>query len=148
MIFVSFCEKPERDCSFVFLTSNKNSLVIIGSLPNWLPNFLNKSPILFLLLSSSFFLSSSFPLSYPYRALSSTFALSMMEIERNLFAILPSPHFTRQEFNFLSAICSYDESLCKTREFVLRHIKIITYETRIIYNNLYKMEIDQYAIVV
>lgn len=73
----------------------------------------------------------------------------MMEIERNLFAILPSPHSTRQEFNFLSAICSYDESLYKIRELVLRQKPLhMKRKTRIINNNMYKMEIDRFAIAV
>jgi len=35
-----------------------------------------------------------------------------MEIERNLFAIFPSPHSVRQEFNFLSAIYAHTMNLC------------------------------------
>lgn len=36
----------------------------------------------------------------------------MMEIERNLFAILPSLRSARQEFNFLSAIYARTMNLC------------------------------------
>jgi len=36
----------------------------------------------------------------------------MMEIERNLFAIFPSPRPVRQEFNFLSAIYAHTMNLC------------------------------------
>jgi len=57
-----------------------------------------------------------------------------MEIVRNLFAIFPSPRSVRQEFNFLSAIYPYDESLCKTREFALQWTKTTTYETRNAHN--------------
>lgn len=54
----------------------------------------------------------------------------MMEIERNLFAIFPSPRSARQEFNFLNAICAHTMNLCATREFALRHTETTTYEAR------------------
>lgn len=75
-------------------------------LPRLFPEFLkrNRRAPLFSSLSPFLFLSSPVSLSYPHRALSSTFALSMMEIQRNLFAIPPSHRSARQEFNFLSAI--------------------------------------------
>lgn len=73
----------------------------------------------------------------------------MMEIERNLFAILSSPRSARQEFNFLSAICARTMNL-RTKlvslPYNIQKPSCMKSETRVIYNNMYKIEIDQYAI--
>lgn len=77
-------------------------IIISPSLSETASSFSNETKEIhsFRFLSSFLSLLSAFPPSYLYRALFFTFTPSMMKIERNLFAILPSSRSARQEFNF------------------------------------------------
>lgn len=114
----------KRENSFVYF--NENSVYLLYYLSSRLPRVSQTRPKRFILFSSlsSFLLPAAFSLSYLYRILFFTFtlplSLSMTEIERNLFAILPSLRSARQEFNFLTLSVPVQWIFCAKLLYVCR----------------------------